>query len=188
MSVNQRYIAILAGLAIAAALVPSANAMIAGGVSVDVSDSFEPSLSPKQQARAQVAWQDANNFGGWFSKGGRSQRDVMAIFAIESLFNPQAFRENDNGEGDHAYGLGQMLGSTAGDFGYSGPDLKHIPNAVDATMRYLKWSWDYLANRLGYNPSLSQWIGAYNAGVGNVAKGRVPLVYVAKHTAAKIIV
>jgi len=124
---------------------------------------------------------DVQYYRGWFSQNGRSHKDVMAIFAVESGFDPLAY----NG----AWGIGQMLATTAADFGVLNPTQLFKPEiAIKATMDYLKWSHGYLTNSLGRTPSRDEWIGAYNYGVGNVSKGRIPYAYLLKWQALRAFV
>ena len=145
-----------------------------------------PALKPKaatskRLTRAQVSdlvrQIDITRFGGWFSNAPRRHSDVVAVIKIESNYETGAI--GDNGK---AHGLGQMHAAAAGDMGFTLQDLHDPYNAVLAAMKYLKWIWDTLTNWLRKTPSLTQWIGSYNAGVGNVS-GRnggvfIPLSYV----------
>lgn len=120
-------------------------------------------------------------FGGWFAV-----LDVLAVIDIESSFNPGAYRAEPQ-LGDASYGLMQILSSTAADRGYSGPvdGLFDPETNIRLGMRQLKWSWDYLARKRGVPPSPAEWIGSYNAGVGNALKGFIPWAYVQKWQAAR---
>lgn len=122
-----------------------------------------------------VARVNAEEFGGWFSVA-----DVLAVVEIESGFDPTAYRSEPQ-LGDASRGLMQLLLSTALDRGFQGaPEALFDPETnIRLGMRQLKWSWDYLAQRRG-EPTVDQWIGSYNAGVGNVLKGYIPFSYVAK--------
>lgn len=148
----------------------------------------------KQQAAHLVAQYDQNTFGGFYSTGGRSHADVLAMFQIESNFTPGAINENDggtlpDGSGNHAMGIGQVLITTAGDYGITNPnDLLDLEIGALVAMKHLKWSFDFLAGRLGRSPSQDQWIGSYQAGVGNALKGKISDIYVNKHRAAKAII
>lgn len=154
-------------------------------VSTDISSGAAKPFT-KADALNLVRTYDANYFNGWFSTGGRKHKDVMAIFAVESGFNPKAYNPNDI---SGAWGLGQMLATTANDFGVSNPQNLFNPQiAVRATMDYLIWAYDYLTNRLGRVPSRDEWIGSYNAGVGAVSQGRIPTFYLLKWQAARVLV
>ncbi len=126
---------------------------------------------------------NANEFGGWFDVA-----DVLAVIQIESSFRPNAYRAEPQ-IGDASYGLMQVLSTTAADRGYDGPPegLFDPETNIRVGMAHLKWSWDYLARRMGSAPSRSLWIGSYNAGVGNALKGYTPWGYVAKFEAARVL-
>lgn len=122
-----------------------------------------------------------SEFGGWFSVP-----DVLAVIQIESSFRPSAYRAEPQ-IGDASYGLMQILSRSAADRGYDGPPegLFDPETNIRYGMAHLKWSWDYLARRLGAAPSRAVWIGSYNAGVGNAVKGYTPWAYVAKFEVAR---
>lgn len=152
-----------------------------------------PQIKPtvKQEAARLVALYDQNSFGGFFSSGGRSHVDVLAVFQIESNFEPGAIRRNDGNAypDDHAMGIGQVLISTARDYQITNPnDLLSLETGVFVAMQHLKWSFDFLAGRMKRPPTYSEWIGSYNAGVGNALKGFFNAAYVAKHRAAKALI
>lgn len=124
--------------------------------------------------------------GGWFDKDGRSLVDIMAIFATESGFNPKAYNPNDV---SGAWGMGQMLATTARDFGVQNPQELFNPKiAVRTTMDYLKWSYIYLSANLNRAPTRDEWIGSYNSGVGGILKGRIPTFYLLKWQAARALI
>lgn len=120
-------------------------------------------------------------FGGWFDPA-----DVLAVIEVESGFNPMAYRAEPQ-IGDASYGLMQTLYSTACDRGYAGPPegLYDPAVSVQVGMAQLRWCWDYLSSRRGGPPSAAEWIGSYNAGVGNALKGYVPTGYVSRWSAAR---
>lgn len=124
---------------------------------------------------------NADEFGGWFDVA-----DVLAVIQVESEFRPNAYRAEPQ-INDASYGLMQVLGSTAADRGYDGPPegLFDPETNIRIGMAHLLWSWEYLSRRMGGSPSRSVWIGSYNAGVGNAAKGYTPWAYVAKFQAAR---
>lgn len=130
---------------------------------------------------------DASEFSNRFALNGIiDRRDIMAMFQIESRFDPNALNENDGGAGNHAYGIGQMLATTAGDIGITDPTtLFDMETGIRATLTYMIWIFDFLAPRLGRNPTAREWIGAYNIGIGNVLNGVLPETYLLKHAAAK---
>lgn len=100
--------------------------------------------------------------GGW-----HDPREVMALIQTESDFNARAVSSAG------AYGLMQLLPTTAADMGYSGrPEGLFDPETnIRLGMRYLIWIWNFLTARLGREPTYSEWLSAYNGGVGNVLKG-----------------
>jgi soluble lytic murein transglycosylase-like protein len=118
--------------------------------------------------------------------GWHDPRDVLATIAVESSFRPNAYRFERH-LGEASWGLMQTLESTARDMGYSGPaeGLYDPAESIRYGMRYMRWLWDFLTTRLGAEPSYAQWIGAYNAGPGNVLRGRVPYGYVLKWERAR---
>lgn len=125
-------------------------------------------------------------FGDWFSREGRSPRTVLAIIKVESNFNANAV--GDLFTADRSWGLGQVRLSTANDFGSfpSGNFLLDPTTNLTVAMAFLKWSWDFLERRLGRMPTHTEWLGSYNAGVGNVIdRGFIPLAYVQKVRAAE---
>lgn len=136
--------------------------------------------SMKDQARAIIDQVNAEEFGGWFDPA-----DVMAIIEVESSFDPNAYRYEAKLD-DASIGLMQVLYRTALDRGLAGGPAALYDPALNIRigMRQLKWSFDYLADR-GGAPTTDQWIGSYNAGVGNALKGYVPLAYVAKWKAER---
>lgn len=140
-----------------------------------------PNGSDKQRASAVAHSLNVSRYGGWFNDPKHSLADVLPIWRIESGFKPEALNLNDGGAGNHAYGIGQVLGSTAGDF-YSGEvaDMLRIEIGAQVSMDYMKWSYEFLQNRLGRHPTKNEWVGAYNAGVGAVLAGRLPVAYIAK--------
>lgn len=111
---------------------------------------------------------------------------VLAVIEIESAFDPQASRWEPS-LGEASLGLMQLLLSTAKDRGLTeGPMALFDPaRNIQLGMRQLAWSWDYLVNRLGRAPTDDEWIGSYNAGVGNVTAGYIPDDYVRKFQAAR---
>ncbi len=119
--------------------------------------------------------------GNWFDP-----LDVLAIVEIESSNNPDAYRY-ERALNDASIGLMQILYGTAQDRGYvQGPAGLFDPQTnIRYGMRQLRWSFDYLQSRLGATPTMEQWIGSYNAGVGNVMKGNIPLSYVQKWASAR---
>ena len=121
-------------------------------------------------------------FGGWFD-----WRDVAAVVQVESSGNPDAYRY-EAALGESSIGLMQTLYSTAVDRGYTGGPAGLLDPATSLYygMAQLKWSFDYLSGRLARTPTLDEWIGSYNAGVGNVLKGFIPAEYVERWKSARL--
>lgn len=133
----------------------------------------------KDQAIQLASWLNANEFGGWFNRDGRRTSDVVAIFQIESNFDPEAI--GDLHLPDKSWGIGQVRGTTAADRGVSDPRALLEPTTgALISMAQLQWSWNFLASRMGRNPTIREWIGSYNAGVGSILKGRFPESYYQK--------
>lgn len=134
-----------------------------------------------EEARAIIDRLNQTEFSGWFKSA-----EVLAVIEIESSFRPRAYRAEPQIE-DASLGLMQVLGRVAADRGYAGPPdgLFNPETNIRVGMRHLKWTWDYLRRRLGRNPSEDEWIGGYNAGVGNVLRGRWVAGYVEKWRIAK---
>lgn len=129
------------------------------------------------QVLAMIDKLNREEFGGWFDP-----RDVLALVEVESSFRPRVMRYEEH-LGEASLGLTQVLLSTARDRGYAGGPGGLLDDPymnLRIGMRQLRWSHDYLASRLGRAPSREQWFGSYNAGVGNVSKGNIPLAYVGK--------
>lgn len=111
---------------------------------------------------------------------------ALAFVEVESGFNPTAYRFERH-LNEASYGLMQVLASTARDMGLTGsPEEMYDPGtSLRIGIAYSRWTWDFLSRRLGSEPTEAQWIGAYNAGVGNVLRGFIPQGYVRKFTLAK---
>lgn len=135
---------------------------------------------PRDQLLAMINRINAE-FATWFDP-----LDVLAIIEIESSFNPDSYRYEKH-IGDASIGLMQILYQTARDRGFTqGPAGLFDPETnIRYGMRQLKWSHDYLAGKFGTKPRLDQWIGSYNAGVGNVLRGNIPTGYVQKWVKAR---
>jgi soluble lytic murein transglycosylase-like protein len=104
---------------------------------------------------------------------------VLGIFSVESNFNPDAI--GDRHLEDMSWGIGQVRGTTARDFGVNDPRALLDPaTGVLTSMRYLKWAWEFLERRQGDAPEIEAWIGSYNAGVGNALRGFTPAAYIAR--------
>ena len=135
----------------------------------------DASDTPESVARSVAEYYNSiqSYFPGFFNSEKHSIDDVLAIWAVESNFNPKAIRKNDGGPGNHAYGIGQVLATTATDFGITNPDaMFDLRTGAAVSMRYMHWAWTYLEARLGREPTKKEWVGSYNAGVGSILKGR----------------
>lgn len=122
------------------------------------------------QARALVLHLDRSEFGGFFQSNLHSWKDVMGIWSKESNFNRNNYNPDDP---TGAYGIGQVLASTARDYGYSRPQELFNPLiGARVSMEHMRWTWAELTRRLGREPTNKQWIMAYNAGAAGVAQGR----------------
>jgi hypothetical protein len=114
--------------------------------------------------------------------------EVLAFCFCESGvsggFNPRAYRWEAH-LGEASFGLMQVLASTARDRGFPDPEALYDPViGLRAGILHADWGRDFLRQRLGGEPSRAQWVGAYNMGVGNVLRGRLPLGYIQKWEAA----
>ena len=105
---------------------------------------------------------------------GLDPRDVLAVIAAESTFDPRAV--GSAGE----VGLMQVLPSTSRDRGIDPAQLADPVAGIRAGMRQLAWTRDFLRSRLGREPSELETFGAYNAGVGNTLNGYVNSAYYAR--------
>lgn len=134
------------------------------------------------EARRHIRHWNQVEFGNWFNEA-----DILAIIFIESSFRPNAKRHEPHLQ-DYSIGLMQLLYSTAKDRGLSGgpAGLYDASTNIRLGMRHLKWSYDYLARKMGRPPTQTEWIGSYNAGVGNVYRnGFIPTAYVTKFQIAR---
>jgi soluble lytic murein transglycosylase-like protein len=125
---------------------------------------------------------NAREFGGWFDP-----LDVEAIAEIESSFDPRAYRAEPR-IGDASIGLMQTLYSVARQHGYTGaPEGLFDPEtSVRLGMKHLRWTYNTLRSWMNREPTKEEWIGGYNAGVGNVYRnGYIPLAYINKFIAAR---
>ena len=123
---------------------------------------------------------NADTYAGWFEP-----RDVLAVIAVESRFNPNAYNPEGDGR-DPSRGLMQIRASTARDRGVADPETLFDPETnIRTGMAHLKWSWDFLSTRLGRDPTEAEWIGSYNAGVGNILNGYQNVRYVSAFQSAR---
>ena len=111
---------------------------------------------------------------------------ALAFVEVESGFNPNAYRFERH-LNEASYGLMQVLESTARDMGLQGPPegMYDPATSLRIGIAYSRWCWDFLSRRLGREPTETEWIGSYNAGVGNALRGFTPHGYVRKWTLAK---
>lgn len=133
------------------------------------------------EARAIIDRINARDFAGSFDPV-----LVLAIIQIESGFDAAATRFEPSRD-EASIGLMQLLYSTARDRGLTdGPAALFDPGVnILLGMRHLAWSREYLRSRLGREPTDDEWIGSYNAGVGNVSGGFIPRDYVRRARAAR---
>ena len=96
---------------------------------------------------------------------------LQKLIQIESDFNPKALSSRG------AMGLGQIMPETATELGLTIGDDKtpgsvwHAESNLDASARYLKKLFDkYQKEGISENEAWSFAAGAYNAGMGNIAK------------------
>lgn len=136
---------------------------------------------PAGQVLAMIDQLNRTEFGGQLNP-----MDVLALVQVESSFRPGVMRYEEH-LGEASVGLTQVLLSTARDRGYAGGPggLTDPVMNLRMGMRQLVWIRGYLANRFNRSPTRAEIFGAYNAGVGNVAKGHVPMTYVQKIETAK---
>lgn len=184
-----------------AALVTAAAALVVGSRArrVPIVDTFEivqpdegaplplPAPSPPWQGRGRLSPSDVLALlpeadpDGWMPPAA-----ALAFVEVESGFNPFAYRFEPH-LNEASYGLMQVLASTARDMGLQGSPERMYDPAVSLRVGidYAKWAYDFLARRLGREPTETEWIGSYNAGVGNVLRGFIPQGYVRKWTLAR---
>jgi soluble lytic murein transglycosylase-like protein len=112
--------------------------------------------------------------------------DLLAFVRLESNFQPAAYRFEPR-LSEASYGLMQVLESTSRDMGLSGDPRQMFNPAVGIRVgiRYTRWLWDFLSARLGREPYTHEWVGAYNAGPGNVLRGFIPWSYVRRWETAR---
>lgn len=182
-----------------AALVTAAAALVVGSRArrVPIVDSFEivtteevsgalpPPSNPPARGRVSpsdvLALLPEADPDGWMPPAA-----ALAFVEVESGFNPFAYRFEPH-LNEASYGLMQVLASTARDMGLQGSPERMYDPAVSLRVGidYAKWAHDFLARRLGRDPTETEWVGAYNAGVGNVLRGFIPQSYVRKWTLAR---
>ena len=163
----------VAFVALAGALLISSNALAAP-------------KSEIRSVRALAVQIDNQVTGGFYQSGGRSIADVLAIWKVESNFDFNAI--GDLNLPDKSWGIGQVRGTTAADFGVS--DARQLLDpykGAEVSMRYWQWAHGALARRLGRLPTKTEWVASYNAGVGGVSGGFIPSAYVARWQAARAV-
>lgn len=181
MTTGQKIVVI--GLGVAAAFAFSRRAMaetVAGQSAGEAKPAIRNDV-PQAGIVALVTAINEREFGGWHDVA-----DVMAIIEIESSFDANAYRAEPQ-INDGSRGLMQILLMSAKDRGFGGNPAELFNPEVNLRfgMAHLKWGWDYLAQRRGADFANENYIGAYNAGVGNAMKGYTPLGYVAKFALAR---
>ena len=104
--------------------------------------------------------------------------ELLAFVELESSFRPSAYRYEPH-LAEASYGLMQVLESTARDRGMIGDPRQMYDPVTGLAFGILqaRWSWEFLARRLGRPPTEAEWVGSYNAGVGNVLRGFIPQGY-----------
>jgi len=99
---------------------------------------------------------------------------VRAIIQVESSWNPDAARVEPNGY--KSIGLMQVTIQAARDVGYRGSE-----EGLFNPMTNIKYGVKYLRRMLNmFNGNIYKAIAAYNAGPGNVRRGRFSFAYVYK--------
>lgn len=140
-----------------------------------------PPRAGRISAQEVLALRAAADPDGWMPAA-----ELLAFVEIESGFNPNAYRFEPR-LNEASYGLMQVLASTGRDMGLQGaPEAMFDPaTSLQIGISYSRWSWDYLMRRLGRDPTEIEWVGSYNAGVGNVLRGFTPHSYVRKWQLAR---
>lgn len=123
--------------------------------------------------------------------------EILAFITVESEFDTRAYRpeptthwRDDAGivhTGTASYGLMQLLLPTARQEGYTGDPEGLYVASVNITLgiKYIQFIREYLEGHLGRLPTETEWVEAYNEGIGNVVKGRQDPVYYAKWSRAR---
>lgn len=140
----------------------------------------------RAQALSMAANLDAQMFGGFFQDSRHSLQHLMGIWAVESQFNKYNYNPADP---SGAWGIGQVLATTAAQHGFNDPAALLQPEAgAIASMTHLVWTWGELLRLYGRTPTTQEWIMAYNAGAAGVAiKGRTAVGYFLLVEAARIV-
>lgn len=105
--------------------------------------------------------------------------ELLAFVQVESSFRTNAIRWEPR-LGEASYGLMQVLESTARDRGLVGDPRAMFEPVTGLRMGILqaRWSWEFLRRKLGRDPTEAEWVGSYNAGVGNILRGWFPQGYI----------
>lgn len=142
------------------------------GANPDVSIPYLPTARLTPQTAYELArYHDQTEFGGWFARN-YSLKDVVAMWQIESGLDPRAI-----GDGGKAYGLGQVWAMSANEVGFSDVASLLTPEVGSlASMRYLRQIHRWITGSADGkpNPTFEDLIWAYNAGIGNFLKRRLP--------------
>ena len=131
----------------------------------------------RAQARTLAENLDRAHFGGWFTDPRHNIAHVVKIWQHESGLKPDALNSADP---TGAWGIGQVLASTAGQFGVTDPtELMNPSVGARTSMEYLRWSWSEFTRQAGREPTLQEWISSYNRGVAGTIRNGVGVAYVA---------
>ena len=117
---------------------------------------------------------------------GFDEADLMAVCFVESSWRPAAYRYEAH-LNDASYGLFQTLYATAREMGFDGtPDGLFDPStSAFYGVKYLAWCRDYMARKVGREPTWLEILSAYNGGPGRASKGWRAIDYHAKFVAAR---
>lgn len=112
--------------------------------------------------------------------------DLLAFIDQESGFDRFAERFEPK-LNERSYGLMQLLLSTARQLDFTGPPdgLFEPTTNIALGIRYLGFIREYLEKNLKRPPSETEWVEAYNEGIGNVMKGRADPGYYASWSAKR---
>ena len=88
-------------------------------------------------------------------------------------FDRKAYRYEPH-LGEASYGIFQMLASTAKDMGLKGnPEQLYDPYiATEYMIKYVLWIKNFLAKKLGREPTLTEILYSYNGGVGTFLRNK----------------
>jgi len=141
------------------------------------------------ETRALIASIDHAYFGAEFSRSVMSYGTIVGLFKHESSLRPGAINmRGRDGLFGGAWGIGQVLATTATDYGIGEPDrLLDASTGARVAMQHLQFTRMFLEERTGHSLTLNEWLGAYNIGVGNFLKGNRGLSYALAVRARSII-